>query len=381
MINKEVSLLLTGDFYINQKLDNSVQTIFEIFNDFLPYLETSDIAITNFESPIVDGQNSINKTGPSLRTNPNSLRLLKQAGFNMVTLANNHIMDYGNIGLKSTIDYCKSFGIEYIGAGRNMEEASAFRIININDIKLGFINVAENEFSTTQGDYPGANPLNPISIYKSIQQIKSEVDHIIVIVHGGHEQYSLPSPRMKELYRYFIDVGARVVVSHHTHCHSGFEDYKGGAIFYGLGNFIFEWDSKLYDGWYNALTVQVLFSKESFKYKVIPIRLYEDKAGLRLLNQEELIKFNNNIEALNKTILNDKELEIAFSEYCTKVSRSYNAYLEPHSNRAFRFLQYKKIIPSILSKRKRRLLLNLVRCESHRDVLLEVLNKTDDSNS
>ena len=104
------------------------------------------------------------------------------------------------------------------------------------DVNIAVLNFAENEWSTASSDKPGANPINPISNFNSINITKESVDIVIVITHGGHEMYRLPSPRMKELYRFYIDAGADIVINHHTHCTSGYEKYNGKFIFYSIGN-------------------------------------------------------------------------------------------------------------------------------------------------
>ena len=88
------------------------------------------------------------------------------------------------------------------------------------------------------------------------QEAKANADFLILIIHGGHETYELPSPRMKKLYRWFIDLGVDAVIGHHTHCYSGSEVYKNKPIVYSLGNFIF--DSKIRDASWNYGVFAVL---------------------------------------------------------------------------------------------------------------------------
>src|SRR5690606_37654546 len=95
----------------------------------------------------------------------------------------------------------------------------------------------------------------------SIQEAKSQSDFVLVIVHGGHEYYNLPSLRMQKQYRFYIDNGADLVVGHHSHCISGMETYKNKKIYYSLGNFLFTKPS-VFKGWYNGLILEVIISKD-----------------------------------------------------------------------------------------------------------------------
>ena len=130
-----------------------------------------------------------------------------------------------------------------VGAGDNLQQASKPLYIKIKNKTIAILNFAEQEFSVAGKNTAGANPLNIIDNYHSIQDAKQQADILLVIVHGGHEGYPLPSPRMVQTYRFFAEIGASVVVGHHTHCASGFEVYHGVPIFYSLGNFIFDYNS------------------------------------------------------------------------------------------------------------------------------------------
>ena len=157
------------------------------------------ILITSDFSPI-------RKTGPNIKAREECIELLKQGYFNALSLSNNHIMDHGEKGLLSTMRLCKN-NIDFFGAGRNLEEASQIFIKTIKDKKCAFINISEDEFSSAQNDSAGANPLNPLKNYYSIKTAREKADYVIVIIHEGHEGYSLPSPRMMETCRFFIDSG------------------------------------------------------------------------------------------------------------------------------------------------------------------------------
>jgi poly-gamma-glutamate synthesis protein (capsule biosynthesis protein) len=184
----------------------------------------------------------------------------------------------------------------------------------------------------------------------------------------------LPSPRTKKLYRYIIDLGADVVISHHTHAFSGYEIYKFKPIFYGLGNFIYDWPGKINERWNKGYVVRLRVS-EKIDFDIIPLKQCDEKAGVFHLNAEETKTFTKEINRLNPIIADDNQLEAEFQRYCTSVFPMYDAFIEPYFGKYITALRKRGLFPKLMSKRKRLLLLNLTRCESHRDVLLRMLKQ------
>lgn len=371
----KIKILITGDFYAGGRIENLIQAgnYAEIFNDFLPIIKHNDIAITNLESAVTEADNTLSKTGPAIKSSPKTVEALKFAGFNTVTLANNHIMDYGVTGLNDTIQHCIKNDIQYLGAGNNYDEASKIQFISKQDKKLAFINIAENEWSTTHGKEPGANPLDPVSNFYTIQTAKQKADYVFVIIHGGHEMHSLPSLQMKKTYRFFVDAGASAVIGHHTHCVSGFEMYKNSPIFYSLGNFIFDNPHYRNSKWNYGMAVQFSIKHNGLTFKLFPYEQCNKIPGSFLLTNDKLYEFNIEFDRLSKIIEDNNLLTKEFDNYCRSVSRSYNAFLEPLSNKYLHALQNRGLFPSLLRDRKRKLLLNLIRCEAHRDVVMRLL--------
>jgi len=371
-----LKILITGDFYTGNRIESLIEKnkFHRIFNDFLPIIKNQDISITNLESPITLSTSTIEKTGPSLKALPGTAEALKFAEFKAVTLANNHIMDYGELGLGDTIKALDKNDLKYFGAGMNKAKASQPLTYSSKNQTIALISIAENEWSSTTGNHPGTNPLDPIDNYNMIKEAKLESDYVFVIIHGGHENYSLPSPRMKATYRFFIEAGADAVIGHHPHCYSGYEKYNQGLIFYSLGNFIFDDPNKINTRWNSGFAVQFRIKKGVIEHELIPYYQNRQQVGLELMTDNEKKLFKNDITRLNTIIQNDLELEKELYKQIKKVERGYRAYIEPHSNRYLHALRNRGLFPSFLSKRKRLLLLNLIRCESHRDVLIRILD-------
>ena len=231
------------------------------------------------------------------------------------------------------------------------------------------MNYCEHEFSIQ--DSFASNPLNPIKLFYDVKQAKKCADLVICIVHGGHEGYHLPSPRMQELYRYMVDSGVSIVINHHQHCYSGFEEYNNGYIYYGLGNFYFDSkhdrDRLWTEGYYIAVNLdkKKISSIELFPYR----QCCEDNAIVELMNDKELTDFNSNLEFLN-TIINDKKaLGASFENYCSKKKKNYLVALSPYTNRILQALAKRHLIPDFITKKRKMKMYNYVRCESHRDLL------------
>jgi poly-gamma-glutamate capsule biosynthesis protein CapA/YwtB (metallophosphatase superfamily) len=348
-------ILITGDFCPINRIQGLIERgeYAKIYNDFLPFLRGADIAITNLECPLTMEREKLKKAGPNLKAPEKAIDSLVFAGFNLVTLANNHIMDYGSEGLQSTIDCCKKSNIDFVGVGSELSKAQEPFYKTINDIKFAFINFCENEESTTSGKTPGANPLNPVSNYYAIQKAKAQANYVIVIVHGGHEFYSLPSPRMQETYRFFIDSGASAVVGHHTHCYSGYEIYQDAPIFYSLGNFLFDWNDRRDTTWNLGFALQLEITSNIFSFSLLPYKQGDKQPGLVLLNTSEKEDFEREITRINNIIGNKILLQLQFDKFAEKQKASYKRSLEPYSARFFTALYRRNLLPSLLTSKKK----------------------------
>lgn len=376
----EIKILLVGDYCPigrNKELLElkKNEDVFGVVNKFT---KEADISIANLEGPLTNSNNYIEKTGPNIKADPSFLRPLKDVGFDIVTLANNHIMDYGEEGLKSTIRVCEKEGIRFVGAGENIKKARQPLLLNLNDKKIAIINIAENEFCAAETDKYGANPLNVITNHYDIQKAKKENDYVFVISHGGREHYQLPSPNLRERYRFFIDSGADAVIGHHTHCYSGFEYYNEKPIFYSLGNFIFDYKNKYQKGlWTQGYGLMLKIKKDNIDFDLIPFNQGRKlKSKLEFLTKKERIIFDTKIEELNSIIVNDELFRLAWLNYLETQKRSYKANLFIQ-NKYIRTLIARGLLPELYfhSKKHKTLLLNLFRCETHREIMIDILNE------
>lgn len=368
-----INLTFTGDFAPNTSLLDKVTTNY--FSDLMPILKNADLNITNLECPVIEEASIAEKYGPSLATDARAIQLLQQGKIHLVTLANNHIMDHGAKGLSSTLNKLEAASISYVGAGNNNHQATLPFIYTKNNIRIGILNVAENEFSNTTGSNPGAAPLDFVDNASAIKELKKVVDFVIVVVHGGAELHQLPSPRFKKTLRFMVDQGANLVIAHHTHCYNGYELYQNTPIFFGLGNFIFpSKGNSNYDWSLGVLLSLTIHDDLTVDFKTIPFIQNFNEFGIRNLDEQELFKFRESETQKNGIIQNEIELEKEFHLFFKKVEKQYLHFLQPYTSKYLHKLYSIGVLPSFLSNKKKKLLyLNLIRCEAHRDILLKIL--------
>lgn len=371
-------IIVAGDFCPYARVQHLIEGdhFEEVLGDVRHLIKSADYSLVNLECPVVDKAGlilPILKYGPNLSCTSKGVEALSFAGFKAVTLANNHILDYGSAGLNSTIDICKSFGLDVLGVGENNQAAQAILYKNIEGKKIAFINCCEHEFSIATDSTPGANPLNPIQQFYNICEARKKADCVFVIVHGGHEYYQLPSPRMKELYRYFIDCGADAVINHHQHCYSGYEVYNDRPIFYGLGNFCF--DNKIHHSgiWTEGYMVEFIIT-DSITFNIIPYVQCADKPKVLLMDEDKRSLFLKNICRLNLIISKDELLKNEFLDWMNKTEKGYRILFSPYSNRLLSALVFRRLLPSFLVRSKVLAFINYIECESHRDRILNFLH-------
>ncbi len=367
-------LLIGGDFVPNERVAEAfAHGDYSAVEALLPVFAQADYRIVNLECPILHGgEKPIIKNGPNLHADTHALEALKGVGADCVTLANNHFRDFGDEGVLNTLSELSAYGIDYVGGGANLKDAAAVLYKQIGSETLAIINCCEHESSIATEEHCGSNPLNPIQQYYVIQEAKSKADYVLVIVHGGVEHYQLPTPRMQETYRFFIDAGADAVVNHHQHCYSGYEEYNGKPIFYGLGNLCFD-RSKRNSPWNEGFALDMELTKRGQSYKFIPYHQCDEEPKVLLYNDTERLAFMERIENLNGIIASPEQLAANYEELKQRTRQKYRSYVEPYKSKLMRYLYRKHLLPSLM-RRKYVMIKNMIECESHRDRLLDAID-------
>jgi poly-gamma-glutamate synthesis protein (capsule biosynthesis protein) len=372
-----VKIGFTGDFCPWLRIEQSyLQGNWqELFESIKPFFDNNDFNVIELECPLTNEGIKLIKTGPHLKSNPLTAEIISFLNCKLVATANNHFLDYGVKGLESSYTALKKYNIDWMGSGFNLESASKTIIKNIGEFTFAFINIAESEWTVTNGNEPGCNPIELTDVFNKITEIKNKVDFILVSVHGGHEHYELPSPRMKKWYRFFVDAGASAVIGHHTHIISGYEVYKETPIFYSLGNFCFDWQGLQNQPWNKGIMVRLRFEKQKpVSFDMEYIAQNNAELGLFLLSEREKETIHKKVLELNTIIQDDVLLEKKFIEYVETWKPVMNTWIQPYRGKYLPSLYKKGLLPSIISSKKKLLYTNLIRCEAHRDILLNSIN-------
>ena len=362
-----MKILIAGDFCPRYRVAEKIELgdYESVLGEVKDIISEADYSIVNFECPVTKGgEEPIKKCGPNLQCSEKGIEVVKWAGFDCVTLANNHFLDYGKEGVEQTLEVCKKYGIDNVGGGKDLQEASKILYKEIGGRTLAIINCCEHEFSIATNEDAGSNPLNPIQQFYAIKEARTKADYLLVIVHGGHEHYQLPSPRMQETYRFFVDAGADAVINHHQHCYSGYELYKERPIFYGLGNFCFDYIAPVPIGWNEGFMLELELNNNGIRNRIIPYSQCKDCADVHVLPSDA---FNERIGELNRIIADPNLLLQEKEKFYKDSMHSIALTIEPVKNRIVAALQSRKILPLLWSKKSIVQLENYVMCESHRD--------------
>lgn len=251
--------------------------------------DRKNMIIANLEGPITKNNILQRKGGsPNIKSCPDIMDLFVKIPNLLISGANNHITDYGLIGIKDTENYLDINHIPHIGFGSRknlIDKVFSFRLSETHITVCAF---AQNEFSTinsmdVESAY-GANPYDPLVVFDSIEKLKKKSDYIICVFHGGKENYRYPSPGLMKICRKMCEKGADLVVCQHSHCVGCMEVYAGKSIIYGTGNFLFNLsDDSL---WLTSILPYIEISKDqSIKLQFLPI--VRDGLCIRIADKEE----------------------------------------------------------------------------------------------
>ncbi len=336
-----------------------------IDQELLDMIEKADYRIFNLELPFIEQGKPIIKAGPNLKCSPSVIKGIKQLKVNLVTLANNHILDYGEEGLYSTIKLLNKNNISYVGVGDNRKQAKQGKIISVSGKKIGVYACAENEFSVAEVDSCGANPLELHKDIVEIQKLKKETDFLIVLFHGGIEYFEFIPPYIQEIAHRFSEAGADLILCQHSHCVGILERYKSTQILYGQGNFLFQNSENTLSK--RGLLVQLLIFGERFEINYIPI----------YRSQEGTLEFDK-ISAGPKESSQYSEEELK-EKYLSYVRNSIVHYMYVLAGWPLFFiwldkLLKRKLIIRCFGRKRMAVLQNITRCEAHRAVIQDGVN-------
>ncbi len=283
------------------------------YTNVKPFLQDADLTIANLESPITK-RGDEQKKEYVYRSPPEALPAFKEAGFDLVNLANNHILDYGVEGLIDTFDNLDKAGLKRVGAGRNVKEAFQPVVIEKKGMKIAFVSFSKvvPTADWKAGKYPdGKDRPGVADTYalemplESIRQAKTMADIVIVIAHWGVERNDLPEAYQKEYARKYIDAGADLIIGGHPHVLQGFESYKGKWIAYSLGNFLFTTRPDAPKTWDSTVLQASCSKQEGCELKMVPV--LTKWALPQIMQQPESIKLFERLSSISFGAIVDKD--------------------------------------------------------------------------
>ncbi|WP_257307415.1 CapA family protein [Geothrix campi] len=345
-----------------------------IFGDVLDLIRTCDFALANLECPLVDGDpRPVPKSGPNLRAAPEVAATLRKSGFQAMGLANNHIMDFGPEGLEQTRSACAAANLDVFGAGPSLAEARRPLIVTLKGRRIAFLAVAEDEGCLATDRRPGANPVDPIWVVRTLAEFRGQFDHLVVLLHGGTEGYPYPAPWLREVSRFLVEQGADVVVCQHSHCVGSMEVHQGGTILYGQGNFIFDYADHGPLGNTGLGLVITFRLGQPTSVSLHPVTQVPGGNGIRLCADPEAQATLARLRAQSEVLADPERYSLAWQEFCSQRSASFLTRLFGLGRWLQRVNRWGWLFRHLTRSDLLRVH-NVVSCESHRNALRTALD-------
>lgn len=325
--------------------------------EILNILQNVDFRIFNLECPLIDEGEPIPKSGAHLSAKTTVINGIKMLNPSLLTLANNHTMDYGEQGLKSTIECLQKNDIPFVGVDSNEF------ILEKNGIKIGIYVCAEHEFGIESTYF------DPLETPDKIFEFKRKCNYLAVLYHGGKEYYRYPSPLLRKRFKKMAEKGANIVIAQHTHCIGCQEKYNNSTLVYGQGNFIFKKHKNEF--WNSSLLIKIEATENDFSVEYIPVS-----------ENDDCKKVLADFETRSKQIQEVGFIENEYRKFASKYIDDYLLIASGNftlASRGIRKLFKKNIVRYFYSKQRLLHLQNSLQCEAHSELflsgLIEVLRK------
>lgn len=343
-----------------------------LLGDIYDDIQHADYVICNLECALAKTASKAKKCGPCLTAKVDDIRMLRGIGIRAVSLANNHIKDYGAEGVLNMMDALDENEVSWFGAGKDKNSIIDFHCISVGEKKIGFISFAEEEFNIASEKEPGAIMFDPYFSLPLVARYKERCDFLVVLYHGGIEHYIYPSTLLQKKCRSLIDAGANLVLCQHSHCIGTVEHYKDCVILYGQGNSIFgyrEGDER----WNEGLLVELLIQNGAvdIRYRLIKASPNGIRYADRNSEQKKMKEIEDRTQKLNDVDFVNKE----WRDFCDK-NAALNRALLFGKGRFFNFINRKfknYLFKMCTSKEKEMITMNLIRCDSWREVVTTIL--------
>ena len=331
-------------------------------------LDNGTYNIINCEAPCISvnvKKNAIKKSGPSHYQDIKTPEWLRKNKFNIISLSNNHIMDFGEEGLECTKEAFKHDAI--MGAG-NWEEAYKPQIIECEGKTIAIYALTQYEFGTLADRFTeqkGVAWINHPEVIGRMLETRKQVDYLYVFAHAGVEILEQPLPEWRDVYKRFIDIGCDGVIGAHPHIVQGLEYYKGKPIVYSLGNFYFKSKKKKPKFWYRSLCFSIKIDEKSIEYNTTSLNFND--ICIEIDNSKDAESY---FKRINKILNKEEEYRNYINKECDRLlDMYYDLFLAGgliNVNKIYKII--KPLAKKIIRGKSHNIenLLNNIRCESHR---------------
>ncbi len=243
----DITLLFAGDVYFSDYVMNAYDRAGGISGvldaGIRAEIDAADIFMVNQEFPFTNRGTAAEDKQFTFRIPPEKVSMLSEMGVDIVTMANNHILDFGPEGITDSLAALDGAGIPHVGVGENLEQAKKLKILEVKGKKIGFLGLSRVYMAASWAagaDHPGVFSTYDLTLpLQEIRAARSQCDYLVVYVHWGIERNTEPEDYQRNMGRQYIDAGADLVVGSHPHVLQEIEYYNGKPIAYSLGNFVF----------------------------------------------------------------------------------------------------------------------------------------------
>jgi poly-gamma-glutamate synthesis protein (capsule biosynthesis protein) len=293
---------LADDWYIAPKYDERGKKIYGILSEeVVKELNSTSLTIANNEFTISNRGEKMPGKYYTFRASPSRIPIYNEMGVDLVTLANNHVYDYGKLAFLDMLESLDKYKMPHIGAGKNLADASTPYYFIINGYKIAFVNANRSEKNILTPGATDTEPgvlrcYDPTHFTNLIKNTKQESDFLIALLHWGKEDHHELETVQVETSKTYIDAGADLIVGTHAHVLQGIDFYKDKAIIYNIGDFIFNHEDK------DTMILKTIIDNDGkFKYYIIPAHQKDKYTYLLTGNDKERV-INNIINYSNNSI-------------------------------------------------------------------------------
>lgn len=343
-----------------------------------PYWGRADFRVANLECPLISKPTPPPKIGPVVGVMTDNANAL--SSFSLLGLANNHILDHGAEGLLNTIELLNAAGVQYVGAGENLDSASQPHIATINGLTVGFLAWSHHEFCIATDNSAGAFPIDLVRGLPILEELDRQSDFVVLLYHGGLEHCPYPSPQQRQLCQFLAKRGADVILCQHSHVVGAKEVVGDSTIFYGQGNFCFDYKlpkNGSFPHWCHGILCELeLSSSNAPMVNVIPtVQSIGNKLGPAIADEETTKEVLARIDHHSAILADPSLYQEEWEKLCQARAKEYLNYLVPVGRVGRKLLKLAGLNDVFNSQKRVLFNINRIECEAHSEVICEGLKQ------